>query len=104
MAKDYNYAINELKAEKQARERLQNELVEKDKQILKMTEMNTKLKTELESSIEREKQTATRYQQLVGQKTQQSKPKKCCWCNADSKFRLKEKLFCSYKCAKESTK
>lgn len=88
----YKNAINELKTEKQARERLQNDLVGKQKVIKKLTEENESLKADLKCAIEREKK--------MGQKSQ--KKAKCYCCDADSKFKVKEMMVCSYKCAKEA--
>lgn len=86
----YNNVLNELKTEKKARERLQNDLVGEQNKITELMKEIESLKAELKA--EREKK--------MGQKSQ--KNVKCCCCDAESKFKFKDMMVCSVKCAKEA--
>lgn len=90
MTKTYQDLVKELKEEKKNRERLQNVLDGKEKIITDLTKENTSLKADLKSANERE----------MGQKSQ--KNVKCFCCGAQSKFKVKDKMVCSLKCAKEA--
>lgn len=84
--------MKELKEEKKARERLQNILDGKEKIIIDLTKENASLKAELKSANDRGKELGQKFQKKV----------KCVCCDAQSKFKVKDKMVCSLDCAKEA--
>lgn len=86
----YNNALSELKTEKKAREILQTDLGVKNQMIKELKEENESLKAQLKKATEKK----------LGQKSQNKI--KCVSCDADSKFKVKGMMVCSFKCGKEA--